>query len=74
MSVQTILRETFAPAIDHLIEDIEEAGDMVENHYTLADAMREGSKVSSQSYNWGSGEQACALSAAVIGASARGLI
>lgn len=42
--------------------------------YTLADAIREGSGVSEQSYNWGDGATACALTAAVIGAKARGYV
>lgn len=42
--------------------------------YTLADAIREGSTVSKQAYNWGNGESACALSAAVMAARARGLM
>lgn len=42
-------------------------------NYTLADAIREGSTVSGQAYNW-SDEQGnlCALSAAVVAAKARG--
>lgn len=42
--------------------------------YTLADAIREGSTVSKQAYNWGNGESACALTAAVIAAKARGYV
>lgn len=42
--------------------------------YTLADAIREGSTVSRQAYNWGNGESACALTAAVIAAKARGYV
>lgn len=42
--------------------------------YTLADAIREGCKVTEQARGWGSGGQACALSAAVIAAKARGYI
>jgi hypothetical protein len=42
--------------------------------YTLADAIREGSSVTDQAYNWGNGENACALSAAVIAGKARGYI
>lgn len=42
--------------------------------YTLADAMREGSTVTSQHYGWGSGDTACALSAARLAARARGYI
>jgi len=41
---------------------------------TLADVMREGSKITTQAVGWGDGENACALHAAAISASARGLI
>lgn len=40
--------------------------------FTLADAIREGSTVTTQEYDWGNGDTACALSAAVIAATARG--
>jgi hypothetical protein len=40
--------------------------------YSLPDAIRDGSKVSTQEYSWGDGETACALTAAVIAAKARG--
>lgn len=40
--------------------------------YTLADAIREGSSVTTQAYSWGKGETACALTAGVIAAKARG--
>ena len=42
--------------------------------YTLADAMREGSTVTAQAFNWGQGGQACALSAARLAARARGYL
>lgn len=43
--------------------------------YTLADAIREGSSVSTQSFEgWGNGERVCALSAARLAARARGYI
>lgn len=42
--------------------------------YTLADAIREGSSVTSQAYGWGAGETACALSAARLAARARGYL
>ena len=42
--------------------------------YTLVDAIREGSTVTKQAYNWGDGDTACALSAAVIAARSRGLV
>lgn len=44
----------------------------VVTNYTLADAIREGSQVTEQAYNWGNGETACALSAAYLAARARG--
>lgn len=42
--------------------------------YTLADAIREGSRNTTQVANWGDGETACALSAAAIGAKGRGWV
>lgn len=42
--------------------------------YTLADAIREGSSVTNQAYGWGSGGNACALSAARLAAKARGYL
>jgi len=42
------------------------------SNYTLADAIREGCKVSSQERNWGDGDNACAISAIMIAAEARG--
>lgn len=44
----------------------------VTTSYTLADAIREGSKVTSQACGWGDGESACALTAAVLAAKSRG--
>lgn len=38
--------------------------------YTLADAIRDGAKVSEQANGWGDGQKACALHAAVIAARA----
>lgn len=57
-----------------LKDTIDEIGMSVYTGYTLADAIREGSKVSDQSYDWGNGETACALTAAVISAAARGYV
>jgi hypothetical protein len=42
--------------------------------YSLADAIRDGIKVSNKSNGWGSGNMACALSAAAIAAKAKGLL
>lgn len=72
-----LVRRNFAPAVEKL-EAILSAEDQAEieakaTAFTLADAIREGGTVSSQAYNWGSGENACALSAAAISCVARGL-
>lgn len=40
-------------------------------NYSLADAIREGSHVTTQAHTWGDGDNACALSAAVIAARRR---
>lgn len=42
--------------------------------YRLSDAIREGSSVSDKANGWGEGDEACALHAAVISATARGYI
>jgi hypothetical protein len=47
----------------------------VTTSYTLADAIREGSMVTSQNVgSWGNGENACALTAATIAAKSRGFV
>ena len=48
---------------DELKAVIDEIGLQVLTGYTLADAIREGSKVSEQAYAWGTGDTACALTA-----------
>lgn len=48
--------------------------DVLTTPLTLADAMRMGSKVTEQGFDWQVGETACALSAAVISARAFGAI
>lgn len=59
---------------EELQKTIDEIGMSVYTGYTLADAIREGSSVSKQVYDWGNGETACALTAAVIAAKARGYV
>ncbi len=59
---------------EELKKTIDEIGMSVYTGYTLADAIREGSSVSEQAYDWGNGETACALTAAVIAAKARGYV
>jgi hypothetical protein len=64
--------------IDEKVEELRaELGEIemdVLTSYTLADAIREGSTVTTQAYNWGDGETACALTAAVVAAKARGYV
>jgi hypothetical protein len=57
-----------------LKEELREIEIGVLTGYTLADAIREGCKVSDQAYTWGDGDTACALSAAVIAAKTRGYL
>jgi hypothetical protein len=57
-----------------LADSIDMIGLEVLTGYTLADAIRDGSSVSNQAYDWGTGETACALTAAVIGAKSRGYV
>lgn len=59
---------------EELKATIDEIGMSVLTGYTLADAIRDGSKVSTQEYGWGNGATACALTAAVIGAKSRGYV
>ncbi|QGH79431.1 hypothetical protein SEA_LIMPID_104 [Streptomyces phage Limpid] len=59
---------------EELQKTIDEIGMSVYTGYTLADAIREGSSVSTQEYGWGNGETACALTSAVIAAKARGYV
>lgn len=59
---------------EELQKTIDEIGMSVYTGYTLADAIREGSTVSTQEYGWGDGATACAFTAAVIAAKARGYV
>ena len=65
------LREQFAR---ELADEIDAIGLDVATSYTLADAIREGSTVTTQPVGWGAGDTACAMSAGVIAARARGYI
>jgi hypothetical protein len=64
--------EVWDPAIMHLRDDLSQIEEKVVFGYTLADAIREGSSVTGQAYNWGGSGAACALSAGFIAAKARG--
>jgi hypothetical protein len=60
-------------AVERIREDLNVIGDRVLKNVTLGDLIREGSSKTTQSYTWGDGESACALSAAYLAARARGL-
>lgn len=70
--MQDTLTREMAPALSEMEKELAKIEERVVTGYTLADAMREGSKVTTQSYNWGGGTQACALTAAAIAATTRG--
>jgi len=57
---------------DQLRQELGEIEMNVLTNFTLADAIREGSSITTQAQGWGDGENACALHAAVISAKARG--
>jgi hypothetical protein len=48
--------------------------DLLTKPYSLADAIRDGIKVTNKARGWGNGESACALTAASIAAKAKGLL
>lgn len=48
--------------------------DLLTKPYSLADAIRDGGKVTTKAIGWGDGQSACALTAASIAAKAKGLI
>jgi len=63
------------PAIDTLKADLAEIEERVVTGYTLADAIREGCKVTDQAYGtYRSGNAVCALSTGLIAAKARGWV
>lgn len=68
----TATETRFPEATEALRDVLSEIEEKVVTGYTLADAIREGSTVTTQEYNWGSGDRACALSAGSIAATARG--
>lgn len=60
--------------VDELKQELGEIELDVMTGFTLADAIREGSTVSEQAYDWGTGETACALTAGFLSAKARGYV
>ena len=66
---------TNATKIDKAVESISaEELEKVVNRFTLSDAIRLGSTVTTQSYDWGDGETACALTAGALAAKAAGYL
>lgn len=65
---------TVSPAEQSVLDTLRATELEALTSYTLADAIRDGSGVTSQEYGWGAGENACALSAARLSARARGYI
>lgn len=60
---------------ESVTDDATEVASLERLKYRLSDAIREGSQVSSQAFNWtGPEDSMCALSAAVVAAKARGYI
>lgn len=69
--------KTFEEIAVEIADDIVTAVDEIEidmceaSVYKLSDAIREGSDHTKQAYNWGQGENMCALTAAYVSAHAR---
>lgn len=69
-----ITRETKAAELVKLQQELGEIEmTVLTQGYTLADAMRDGIRVTDKAIGWGAGNDACALSAAAIAAKAKGL-
>jgi len=61
--------------VKEMIDSEKEVASLERMKYRLSDAIREGSKVSDQSYSWiGENDSMCALSAGIAAAKARGYI
>lgn len=63
---------TLDPVIERIAEDLAGIEDRVAR-FSLSDAIRLGAEHSTQAYGWGSGEDACALTAALMAARAAGM-
>jgi hypothetical protein len=75
-----ITRETKAKELQTVLDAETQAAlgeielDVLTAPYSLADAIRDGIKVTGKARGWGQGNMACALSAAAIAAKSKGLI
>jgi hypothetical protein len=63
-----------AAELDELYKGLGEVELEVLTTYTVADAIREGCRVTEQEYGWGDGARACAFTAGVVAARRRGLL
>lgn len=70
MAVITVPEKT----IERLASKVDEAGLESSMSYSLADAIREGSSVTDQAFDWQQGDNLCALSAATLAVKARHLV
>ena len=65
--------EQFAPALEAMRAQLSEIEEKVVTGYTMADAIREGSSVTNQETGgYGKDNNACALAAGAVAATARG--
>lgn len=65
--MSTTLSPEQQKVVERIVPSVEELRDATRT-LKLSDAMRLGSSFTEQAYGWGSGEQACALHAAALGA------
>lgn len=64
--------EQFSPAVEALKADLAKIEEKVVLGTTLSDVMRLGATTTTEYRNWGSGTNACAMSAAAVGLAALG--
>ena len=63
-----------ADELRRMHEDLGDIEMQVLTNFTLADAIREGCKVSEKAEGWGDGAYACGMTAAVVSARSRGYL
>jgi len=73
-TVEEIITDIKTVIDEKVIDSIDAAALERASQYRLSDAIREGSAVTKQASGWGSGETACALSAAALALKARGYL
>jgi hypothetical protein len=68
------MNTTTEQVVQSIKDDLAQIEEKVLLNTTVADLIRMGAPHSVQAHGWGSGEQACALSAAALAAAAIGII